>query len=103
MAVLNFIILGTYSLICLYTFASGHIIRSYFTKCKPLGMQTFLDKMIYHFTIVNNVSVTYVLILMGFSEPFGPSGAPIAITMAYTFQFLSLVFVFSIFSVLAVR
>ncbi len=102
-AVKDSLVLGAYVFNFIYALASGSIIRSYFTKCKPLGMQTFLDKMIYHFTIVNTIGMTYVLFLMGFSEPIGPSGAMIAIISAYTFNFLALVYQFSVLSILTAR
>ncbi len=95
-------ILVAYILFFLIALFLGYIIRSYLLS-KPLGMQSFLDKMIYHFTFVHSLGTGLAAVLLGVSEPFGPSGDLMAKTVTVASNFITVTFILSAFVVLFVR
>ena len=79
-----------------------NIIRSYLCA-KPTGMQTFLDQMIYHFTIIHNLVVAFATVMLGVFELLEPLDDFIAKAWTFTVQVIALMGLVSAFAVLAVR
>ncbi len=103
MTVEGFFVFAAYSVFLMVSLASGLDIRS-FLFFKPLGMQSFLDKVLYHFSFVHNAGTAYGFVLLGIYEPLlAPAGHFTGKTMAFIGQFISLAFMFSAFVFLAVR
>ncbi len=65
-------------------------------------MQTFLDKVIYHFTVIHNLAVGFAAIMLGVFEPIRPPGDFIAKAWTCSVQVVALTGLFSAFAVLTV-
>ena len=72
-------------------------------KNKPWGMQTFLDKMIQYFVFSHGSCNVAAAIAFGVFQVTGPVNALVAQVVAWVACILAIVFLYSTFTVLAVR
>ncbi len=88
-----------YLMICLI---SGYIIRSYLYS-KPLGMQTGLDKVIYHFTYSHTLATTSGTVILGVFELIGPTSDLVAKIATIAAYIIALIDLFAACAVLIIR